>query len=67
MDADTNLTAHTADIVAAYVSNNQVRTEDLPNLINTVRSALQSPAAEGVPLSMRRRPECSPCPLPHLV
>jgi predicted transcriptional regulator len=49
MDANPNLTEHTADIVAAYVSNNQVRTEDLPNLINTVRSALESPGSAQAP------------------
>jgi predicted transcriptional regulator len=34
-----------ADIVAAYVSNNSVSAADLPGLIGTVHSALQSAAA----------------------
>jgi predicted transcriptional regulator len=34
-----------ADIVAAYVSNNSVTAADLPALIGTVHSALQSAAA----------------------
>ena len=36
-----NLSELTADIVAAYVSNNNVRVEDLPALISEVHSALQ--------------------------
>ena len=36
------LTQQTVDIVSAYVANNNVRTEDLANLINTVRSALSN-------------------------
>ena len=35
-----NLTQQTVDVVSAYVANNNVRTEDLASLINTVRSAL---------------------------
>jgi len=37
-----NLTQQTVDIVSAYVANNNVRTEDLANLINTVRAALSN-------------------------
>jgi len=36
------LTQQTVDIVSAYVANNNVRTEDLANLINTVRGALSN-------------------------
>ena len=36
------LTQQTVDVVSAYVANNNVRTEDLANLINTVRAALSS-------------------------
>ena len=44
------LTQQTVDIVSAYVANNNVRTEDLANLINTVRSALtNSGATQGAP------------------
>jgi predicted transcriptional regulator len=38
--AGTNLTELTADIVAAYISHNSVRAEDLAGLINTVHAAL---------------------------
>src|SRR3954451_2562948 len=37
-----DLTQQTVDIVSAYVANNNVRTEDLANLINTVRAALSN-------------------------
>ena len=37
-----DLTQQTVDVVSAYVANNNVRTEDLANLINTVRAALSS-------------------------
>ena len=40
-----SLTQQTVDIVAAYVANNNVRTEDLGNLINTVRTALGNAGA----------------------
>jgi predicted transcriptional regulator len=36
------LTQQTADVVSAYVAHNNVRTEDLANLINTVRAALSN-------------------------
>jgi len=39
------LTQQTVDIVSAYVANNNVRTDDLANLINTVRGALSNPGA----------------------
>src|SRR4028118_349139 len=42
---ESNLTELTADVVSAYVANNNVRTEDLANLINTVRAALSSAGA----------------------
>ena len=35
----------TVDVVSAYVANNNVRTEDLANLINTVRAALSNSGA----------------------
>jgi predicted transcriptional regulator len=38
--ASSNLTELTADIVAAYISHNSVRAEDLAGLINTVHAAL---------------------------
>lgn len=38
--ANSNLTELTADIVAAYVSHNSVRAEDIAGLINTVHTAL---------------------------
>ncbi len=37
-----NLNELTAEIVSAYVSNNNVRTEDLASLIGQVYSALQA-------------------------
>ena len=40
MDQNSNLTELTADIVAAFVSKNGVRVEDIPTLITTVHSAL---------------------------
>lgn len=40
MDDKTNLVEMTAEIVAAYVSANQVTPQDLPGLIRTVHSAL---------------------------
>ena len=40
---DDRLTQQTVDIVSAYVANNNVRTEDLANLISTVRGALSNP------------------------
>jgi predicted transcriptional regulator len=40
--ARSNITELTADIVAAYVSHNSVRAEDLAGLINTVHAALRS-------------------------
>ncbi len=38
--ASSNLTELTADIVAAYISHNSVRAEDLAGLISTVHAAL---------------------------
>ena len=55
------LTQQTVDIVSAYVAKNNVRTEDLANLINTVRSALSSsgatqavPAKAEAPMSWKK-------------
>ena len=55
------LTQQTVDIVSAYVANNNVRTEDLANLINTIRSALSSsgatqaaPAKAEAPMSWKK-------------
>jgi ROS/MUCR transcriptional regulator protein len=42
MDTSNNLTDLTADVVAAYVSNNAVRPDDMANLINTIHSALSN-------------------------
>src|SRR5215217_6527276 len=39
---ESDLTQQTVDVVSAYVANNSVRTEDLANLIHTVRAALSS-------------------------
>ncbi len=39
---ESDLTQQTVDVVSAYVANNNVRTEDLANLISTVRAALSS-------------------------
>ena len=40
--AETNLVELAADIVSAYVSKNSVPTADLPDLIGSVHSALNS-------------------------
>ena len=51
-EEDTTLIELTADVVAAYVSNNPVPAGDLPALIADVHSALgrtRAPAAEPVP------------------
>ena len=51
-EEDTTLIELTADVVAAYVSNNPVPASDLPALIADVHSALgraRAPAAEPVP------------------
>src|SRR5215203_1544641 len=42
MDANSNLTELTADVVSAYVSKSGVRPEDITVLINTVYSALSN-------------------------
>ncbi|MER2264859.1 MucR family transcriptional regulator [Methylobacterium oxalidis] len=49
---DTNLIEKAAEIVSAYVSNNSVRTADLPELITSVHAALENlgkPAASAEP------------------
>ena len=58
---ETNLTELTADVVSAYVAHNNVRTEDLANLISTVRAALSSagtspaaPAKAEPPMSWKK-------------
>jgi predicted transcriptional regulator len=43
--SEDRLTQQTVDVVSAYVANNNVRTEDLANLINTVRAALSNSGA----------------------
>ena len=43
----TNYIALTADIVSAYVSNNSVRSGDLPTLLNEVHSAIRKVANGG--------------------
>ena len=50
------LTQQTVDIVSAYVANNNVRTEDLANLINTVRSALSNSGATQAPAEKAQPP-----------
>ncbi len=52
-----NLIDLTADIVAAYVSNNSVASSDLSRLISSVHDALQrSSATESPPVIEPRRP-----------
>ena len=58
---ESDLTQQTVDVVSAYVANNNVRTEDLANLINTVRAALSSagttpaaPAKAEPPMSWKK-------------
>ena len=56
-----NLTELTADIVAAYISHNSVRAEDLAGLINTVHAALGSVGTGGGALTAeeKRQPAVS--------
>ena len=50
----------TADIVSAYVSNNNVRTEDLASLISDVHSALQrAPNGKAEPAPEPKQPAVS--------
>ena len=55
--ANSNVAEPTADIVAAYVSKNTVRAEDLASLISTVHSALI-----GVGQGTRASPQEQPTP-----
>ena len=59
--ASSNLTELTADIVAAYISHNSVRAEDLAGLINTVHAALGSVGTGGgaVAAEEKRQPAVS--------
>jgi len=50
------LTDHTAELVAAYVSNNHVARVDLPVLIATVQSALSGISGNLAPSSTRNDP-----------
>jgi predicted transcriptional regulator len=47
-EVSSDLVSLSADVIAAYVSNNSVTQTDLPNLIATVHAALQN-AANGTP------------------
>ncbi|HYG88597.1 MAG TPA: MucR family transcriptional regulator [Azospirillum sp.] len=53
---ESNTTALTAAIVAGYVSKNAVAVADLPNLINTVRSALDGLGKAPEPVEERKAP-----------
>ena len=53
--ASSNLTELTADIVAAYISHNSVRAEDLAGLINTVHAALGSVGSGATPVAEEKR------------
>ena len=59
--ASSNLTELTADIVAAYISHNSVRAEDLAGLISTVHAALGSVGTGGgaVAAEEKRQPAVS--------
>ena len=50
MEEKNDLVEMTAEIVSAYVSANQVPSQDLPGLIRTVYSALQDVAGVGAPV-----------------
>jgi len=55
-----NLSELTADIVSAYVSNNNVRPEDLPALISEVHSALaKAPGGAAEPAAQPQEPAVS--------
>src|SRR5688572_2461890 len=52
-----NLSELTAEIVSAYVSNNNVRVEDIPTLISEVHSALQrAPSGKAEPAPEPQEP-----------
>lgn len=53
-DNTTDLVGLSADIVAAYVSNNSVRTSELPGLIASTHSALLSLGKETLEPSAER-------------
>ncbi len=48
MNSDPDLTALTADIVSAYVTNNVITAENLPEFIGSVRAALNKATIQGV-------------------
>ncbi len=50
------LTDHTAEVVAAYISNNHVAPGDLPTLIATVQGALSRLSGATSPLRLRMNP-----------
>ena len=53
----------TAEVVAAYVSNNSVPASELPSLIADVHSALgrmNAPAAEPAPVAEKQKPAVNP-------
>jgi predicted transcriptional regulator len=54
---DRNLTDYTAELVAAYVSNNHVALGDLPALIAIVQDALSALSAATMPGSTQARSE----------
>src|ERR687894_87745 len=55
-----NLSELTAEIVSAYVSNNNVRVEELPTLISEVHSALQrAPNGKAEPTPEPQQPAVS--------
>ena len=60
MQGSTNISELTADIVSAYVSNNNVRPEDLASLISDVHSALkQAPNGKAEPTPEPQQPAVS--------
>jgi predicted transcriptional regulator len=48
MEDKTEITGMTADIVSAYVSNNAIATADIPNLIQSIFSALTEVSSNSV-------------------
>ena len=59
-NSNSNLSELTAEIVAAYVSNNTVRSEDVATLIGEVHSALQrTPNGKPEPEPEAREPAVS--------
>jgi predicted transcriptional regulator len=54
-DASTNLIAHTADIVSAFVGQSEVGADEIPNLIKAVYGALAS-IGKPVPAAPEKQP-----------